>query len=44
MIWYLKQLFPLKYDTVYWENGEKKVEIWRMFFGRCFNIKTYIVK
>lgn len=41
MIWYLKQLFPLKYDTTYGENGKWYVSVWRMWFGRCFNIKKW---
>lgn len=43
--WYLKQLFPLKYDTVYGEKEKSYAVIWRMWFGRSFNIKKYeIVK
>lgn len=41
MKWYLMQLFPFKYETVYHEGGQKKLTIWRMFMGRCFNIKNY---
>lgn len=44
MKWYLMQLFPFKYDTVYEEDGVKKVAIWNMFLGRCYNIREYIVK
>jgi len=38
--WYFKQLLPLKWETNYWENGKHYHCNWRMFFGRCFNIKT----
>ena len=38
LIWYLKQLLPLKYQTFYGENGQKHFTTWNMFLGRCFNI------
>jgi len=41
LIWYLKQLFPMKYDTIYKEDGTWYVTIWRMWLGRCFAIKKY---
>lgn len=41
IIWYLKQLFPLMYVSTYTENGSRKLTIWRMWFGRCFNIRTF---
>ena len=41
LTWYLKQLFPLKYDTEYSENGKSYVTIWKMWLGRCFAIKKY---
>jgi len=41
MIWYLKQLLPLKYKTEYIEGGQRYFEEWRMWFGRCFNIKRF---
>jgi hypothetical protein len=41
LTWYLKQLFPLKYDTEYSENGKNYVTIWKMWLGRCFSIKKY---
>lgn len=40
-IWFFKQLLPLKYHTTYGENGVRKVCIWRMWFGRCFQIEEY---
>jgi len=42
-IWYLKQLLPLKYDTIYGEDGKTKVAVWNMWMGRCFNVKIYTV-
>lgn len=44
LVWCLKQLFPLKYDTVYTEGGKRKVSIWRMWFGRCFQVKRFVVE
>lgn len=44
LVWYLKQLFPFNYVTTYREEGEKRLTIWRMWFGRCFNIQTYALK
>lgn len=41
LCWYVKQLVPLKYDTTYGENDKRYVSVWRMWFGRCFAIKTY---
>jgi len=43
ILWYLKQLFPLRYKSEYMENGEKCLCIWRMWFGRCYNIKAWSV-
>ena len=43
-IWYLRQLFPLKYESIYRENGIKKISIWKMYMGRCFDIRTYELK
>lgn len=43
IVWYFKQLLPLKYKSEYWatrdSDGEKvKVTcVWRMWFGVCFN-------
>ncbi len=44
LVWILKQLLPLKYDTTYIEDDVKKLTIWRMWFGKSFNIKEYILK
>ena len=38
IIWYFKQLLPLSYWTVYGKDGKQYYCIWRMWFGRCFNI------
>jgi len=41
ILWYLKQLFPLKYHTEYGKNGKWYVTVWRMWFGRCFKIQKW---
>jgi len=38
--WYFKQIIPLKFKGTYGENGKRYYSEWRMFFGKCFNIKT----
>ena len=44
MLWYLKQLLPLSYKSTYIENNQKHYTTWRMWFGRCFNIRDYTLK
>lgn len=44
LIWYAKQLFPLTYISKYKENGQKKLSIWKMWFGYCYKIQTYDLK
>lgn len=44
IIWYLKQLLPLHYESTYRvkeADGREFTEHcdWRMWFGRCFAIK-----
>lgn len=44
LAWYLRQLFPLMYATEYEDpDGIKHVAVWRMWFGRCFNSRDWIV-
>lgn len=43
ILWYLKQLLPFKYHTRYGEGGKDYVTVWRMWFGRCFNIEKWEV-
>jgi hypothetical protein len=48
-LWYLKQLFPFMYRSVYAEhptlNGPKQIvyTTWRMWFGRCFSQEKVIL-
>ena len=35
--WLLKQLLPLTYWTTYTEEDVKYFEIWKMWFGRCYD-------
>ena len=44
MAWYLKQILPLTYVSEYINNDKKFVTIWKMWFGRCFNIRTFEIK
>jgi hypothetical protein len=44
ILWYLKQLFPLSYYSHYLQDGFEKVCVWKMLFGKCYNVKTFTVK
>lgn len=45
MIWLLKQLLPLKYETVYRNDNDEKIFCsWRMWFGKSFNIHEFIIE
>ncbi len=41
--WYMRQLLPLTYRTTYIEGGVKHYTVWRMWFGRCFDIDDVTV-
>lgn len=41
LIWYFKQLFPFVYVSRYHEGDKPKLTIWRMWMGRCYNVRTY---
>lgn len=44
LIWSMKQLLPLSYWTKYrTQDGAQHFAIWRMWFGRCYDITTVIV-
>ena len=36
--WYVKQLLPLTYWTKVGRDGKEVFVIWRMWFGRCFDV------
>jgi len=36
MIWYLKQLLPLKYESLYRDSDGRHYSEWRMWFGKVF--------
>ena len=44
LVWMLRQLFPLTYRTTYTQDGERRFAIWRMWFGRCFDVADYAIK
>jgi hypothetical protein len=35
--WYLKQLWPLSYRTIYASEGRIIYHTWKMFMGRCYD-------
>lgn len=41
ILWYIKQLLPLKYKSIYKENGKTYLSLWNMWYGKCFNIEKY---
>jgi len=44
IIFYIKQLFKLQYYSCYFEGDIKYVTTWKMWFGKCYEIKKYEVK
>jgi hypothetical protein len=41
IIWLIKQLFPLDYNSTFTENGIRKISTFKMWFGKCYNVKEY---
>lgn len=41
--WYLKQLLPLTYRTHYGKDGKEMFCVWRMWFGKCFDVEEYAI-
>lgn len=39
--WCLKQFFPFVYVTTFSESGKRRLCIWRMWAGRCFNARYF---
>jgi len=39
--WSLKQLLPLAYTSTYTENGQRKLCLWRQWFGFAFAIQYF---
>ena len=44
LIYYLKQLLPLFYVSTFTEKGQRKLCIFRMWFGHSFNVRYYDLK
>ena len=43
-MWYLKQLLPLTYRSHYMDSaGQKRFVVWRMWFGKCFDVETVAI-
>ena len=43
-LWWLKQLWPHAYDTLYEEKGALHFCHWRMWLGRSYDIQDVIVQ
>ena len=41
LIWLIKQLLPLRYDSTFTECGVRQLCTWRMWLGWCFDIRYY---
>ena len=41
IIWYIKQLLPLHYESRYREDDKPRLTTWRMWFGRCFEVCSF---
>jgi hypothetical protein len=44
IVYYIKQCFKLSYYSCFAEEENKVVMTWDMWFGKCYNIKKYIIK
>jgi hypothetical protein len=44
--WAIKQLFPLTYKSRFTEMGTgiERLCVWRMWFGRCYNVEWYALQ
>jgi hypothetical protein len=43
IVWYLKQLLPLTYRTTYVQGDKKHFTVWKMWFGRSYDINDYVI-
>jgi len=41
--WAITQLLPLTYRSHFERDGKKHFSVWRMWFGRCFDIEDYVI-
>jgi len=42
--WYLKQLLPLFYTSEFTDQEDiRRLCVWRMWLGRCFNVRWYVL-
>lgn len=44
VVWNIKQLFPLKYHSIYTVGKNKYISIWYQYFGKIFKHKKYLLK
>ena len=43
ILWYIWQLLPFEYHSVYSSDGDYYHTVWRMWLGRCFWIRENII-
>ena len=41
VFWYLKQLLPLTYRASFEFEGKKIFSVWRMWFGKVFDLEEF---
>jgi len=42
--WYFRQLLPLTYVSAFGEDGKRKVAVWKMWFGKCYQCREWTVE
>jgi len=43
VMWYLKQIIPLTYRTIYTACGQRHFCVWKMWLGRCYRIDDFVI-
>lgn len=43
LLWCVRQLVPHTVWTTYWQDGDKRLAIWRMWMGRCYRVTDVVV-
>lgn len=45
LMWYIKQLFPLTYRSLYkTADNNSHFAVWKMWFGHVFNYNDVVIK
>lgn len=42
-VWAAKQMLPLTYVSEYSTNGQKYISVFKMWFGKCFSVRTWAI-